>query len=120
MRRVIVESPFRGFSTLPLLAWRQLLMNRAYARQAMLDCLRRGEAPFASHLIYTQVLHDSWEDERAMGISAGLAWVEVADATVVYTDRGISAGMQQGIETATRAGLAIEYRSIHHSPAGTR
>jgi hypothetical protein len=35
-------------------------------------------------------------DERARGISAGLVWGEVADATVVYVDRGISGGMRQG------------------------
>jgi hypothetical protein len=91
-------------------------LNRVYARHAMLDCLLRGEAPFASHLLYPQVLHDSWQEERTMGIAAGVAWVGVADATVVYVDRGISAGMEQGIAEAKRAGLAVEYRSIYREP----
>jgi hypothetical protein len=77
-----------------------------------MDCLRRGEAPWASHLLYPQVLQDSRADERALGIAAGLAWGEVAEATAVYTDRGISAGMRLGIEAAKAAGRAVEYRSL--------
>jgi hypothetical protein len=46
-------------------------------------------------------------------IAAALAWLGVAEAAVVYTDRGISAGMREGIEAAARAGLAVEYRSIY-------
>jgi hypothetical protein len=94
------------------LSWWELLMNRAYARHAMLDCLLRGEAPLASHLLYPQVLHDQWEHERAIGIAAGLAWLHAADASVVYTDRGISEGMQQGIEAAEQRGLPVEYRRL--------
>jgi hypothetical protein len=37
----------------------------------------------------------------------------VADAPVVYTDRGISVGMEDAIEAAQRAGIAVEYRSIY-------
>jgi len=32
--------------------------------------------------------------ERKLGIDAGLAWRDVAEASVVYVDRGISSGMQ--------------------------
>jgi len=58
MRRVIVESPFAGKP-----GWWQWWQrwqrwrNRAYARRCLADCLARGEAPFASHLIYSQVLN---------------------------------------------------------------
>lgn len=55
---------------------------------------------------------DSDPEERNHGIEAGLAWGRVAEATVVYTDRGISKGMEYGIETTRRSGLPVEFRSI--------
>ena len=50
MRLVIVESPYAG----------DIEANVAYARACLGDCLSRGEAPFACHLLYTQpgVLRD--------------------------------------------------------------
>jgi hypothetical protein len=72
----------------------------------------RGEAPIASHLLYTQrgVLDDDVPEERKRGIEAGLAWKLVADKTVVYGDRGLSVGMRYGIRAARHAGLPIEFR----------
>lgn len=104
MRLVILESPYSG----------DVDANVAYARRCLHDCLARGEAPIASHLLFTQpgVLDDTIPEERAAGIAAGLAWVKVADATVVYTDRGVSKGMQHGIVAAQLAGKPVEYRTI--------
>ncbi len=104
MRLVIVESPFAG----------DVEENVAYARRAVRDSLRRGEAPIASHLLYTQpgILNDQIPAERALGIDAGLAWRGVAAASVVYCDRGISRGMEYGIEAARSAGIPVEYRYI--------
>lgn len=104
MKLVIVESPYAGC----------VGQNIGYARAAIRDCLLRGEAPIASHLLYTQpgVLNDDAPEERQHGIDAGLAWGRVAEATVVYTDRGISRGMQYGIERAEKEGRPVEYRSL--------
>jgi predicted phosphoribosyltransferase len=104
MRLVIVESPYAG----------DLKRNREYARAALADCIRRGEAPFASHLLYTQpgVLRDEEPTERLRGILAGLAWGRVADATVVYVDLGVSKGMEMGIQAAVDAGRLVENRSL--------
>ena len=109
MRLVIVESPFAG----------DIEGNIAYARACVRDSLSRGEAPIASHLLYTQdgILRDEVPEERQWGIDAGLAWGAVAEATVVYTDRGISRGMAYGIDSAHRAGRRVEYRSLAGSPA---
>lgn len=103
--RVVVESPFAG----------DVEANIIYARRCLADCLKRGEAPFASHLLYTQegVLDDTKPDERKLGINAGFEWGELADKVVVYIDRGISAGMQLGINTAAERGVPIEYRTIN-------
>lgn len=104
MRLVIVESPFAG----------DVEKNLRYLRAAMRDCLHRGEAPFASHGLYTQegVLDDNDEKERMHGIYAGFAWGEHADAVVVYTNLGMSRGMKLGIARGETAGQPIEYRSL--------
>ena len=104
MRRVIVESPYAG----------DVERNVAYARACVRDCLARGEAPFASHLIYTQpgVLDDGDDEERRRGIDAGLAWLDAADLVAVYTDLGISAGMKDAIARAETEGREIVFRSI--------
>lgn len=109
MRLVILESPYAG----------DIEANVDYARAAIRDALARGEAPIASHLLYTQpgVLRDEDEAERKWGIDAGLAWGRVADATVVYTDRGMSRGMEYGIAAAKAAGRPIEFRSIAEAAA---
>lgn len=104
MKRVIVESPFAG----------NVEYNLRYLRACLRDCLLRGEAPFASHALYTQegVLDDGKPHEREHGIAAGFAWREAADKTVVYHDLGISGGMRYGIEHAERCGHEVEYRYL--------
>jgi hypothetical protein len=104
MRLVIVESPYAG----------DIPRNTRYARACLKDCITRGEAPFASHLLYTQpgVLQDDVPGERLQGIRAGLAWGRVADASVFYMDLGTSRGMEIGLEAAKEAGRAIEERRL--------
>jgi hypothetical protein len=104
MRLVIIESPFAG----------HIEANVAYARRAIRDALSRGEAPLASHLLYTQpgILRDEVHEERQRGIDAGLAWGKVAEATVVYVDLGISKGMRYGIAAAEQMGRRVEFRRI--------
>jgi hypothetical protein len=104
MRRVYLESPYEG----------DVEQNIEYACACMMDCLSRGEAPMASHLLYTQpgMLRDEILNERRLGIAAGLAWATVAEATVVYTDLGISRGMEYGIDHAEQCGRPVEYRTI--------
>ena len=101
-----MESPYAA----PTLIGRWL--NRCYARRCLRDSLARGEAPIASHLLYTQVLDDRDPAERSLGIAAGLAWRTVAEASVVYVDRGVSGGMQLGIDAAMAAGLPVERRAL--------
>lgn len=104
MRRVILESPYNGDTD----------GNVTYPRACVRDSLLRGEAPIASHLLYTQlgVLRDDVTREREQGIAAGLAWGPVADATV---DKGISPGMKRGIADAEAAERPVEYRVLEES-----
>lgn len=108
MKRVCIESPYAG----------DIARNLTYARRCVLDCLRRGEAPIASHLLYTQpgILDDDIHSERQWGIETGLAWLAVAELVVVYRDLGISVGMELGIGAAKHAGIPVEYREIGGAP----
>ncbi|WP_430430209.1 hypothetical protein [Oceanicaulis sp.] len=104
MKRVIIESPYAG----------DVDASVAYARACLKGSLKRGEAPIASHLLYTQpgILDDDKADERALGIDAGHAWIACADLVVVYHDLGVSEGMQEGIRRAFDAGKPVEFRKL--------
>ena len=108
MKIVIIESPYAG----------DIEANTAYVRAAMRDSLMRGEAPYASHALYTQpgVLDDSIEAERDRGIWAGFAFRGHAGLTAFYVDRGVSRGMVMGARHVLKAGDgAFEIRSIELS-----
>lgn len=123
VRLVVLESPYNG----------DVEKNIKYARACMKDCFERGEFPFASHLLYTQegIIHDKLRGEhepavkkgfvyeeppegRELGIQAGFEWGKFADATVVYTNLGITKGMKQGIKEAKKQGRTIEYRTLNN------
>lgn len=102
--RVVLESPFAG----------DVESNIAYARRCVKDCLLRGEAPLASHLLYIQegILDDTKPEERKLGMNAGFVWNELAERVVVYTDRGVSKGMEAGVALAQERGIPVEYRKL--------
>jgi hypothetical protein len=106
--RVIIESPYAAPTP------EELALHLDYARACLRDSLLRGEAPIASHLLYTQpgVLRDEVQEERAMGIAAGWAWREVADAWIFYLDLGWSGGMKAARELAEREGRPIVLRIL--------
>ena len=108
MRKVIIENKFATSTP------EQLREHADYARACLKDTLSRGEAPFATHLLYMQqgVLDGDVQHERQHGLNAGLAWYSAADACVVYTDYGISREMQYGIDNAHRLGKPVEYRMV--------
>ncbi len=107
-RLVILESPYAATAT------HTVEDHVRYARACMKDCLSRGEAPFASHLLYTQrgVLDDTKPEERNLGIGAGLEWKAACTATVVYMDLGLTPGMELGIENAAAAGNSVTFRRL--------
>lgn len=122
MKRVYICSPFSG----------DVNQNVLYARAAMRHCLMKGEAPYAPHLLYTQpqVLNDSMDEERKIGVKAGHAYLQRSVRTkaaggedidpgcelvVVYYDRGISKGMMEDMAVAAEAGVPLEFRSLKKS-----
>jgi len=102
MKRVVIESPFAGDRE----------RNVEYAKACLLDSLKRGEAPFASHLLYPYVLDDDNQEHRKLGMEAGFAWLSCALASCVYTDLGISPGMAKGVAIAEDYGVPVEYRTL--------
>lgn len=100
---VIIESPYAG----------NIRLNEAYLNACLRDSLLRGEAPFASHGLYTKALNDNNPEERDLGITSGLEYYRVANKCVVYSDLGISPGMAKGIDKAESLGIPIEYRKLN-------
>ena len=99
---VVIESPYKG----------KVKQNVAYAQKCMSDSLLRGECPFASHLLYTQVLDDTVPELRSMGMSRAFEWYRHADLMAVYIDKGISDGMKMGMEIAENLGIEMVYRTL--------
>ena len=110
MKLVIIESPYMGNPAFGVTTE----MHVEYARQCVANSLSLGEAPIASHLLYTQpgILDDALPAEREHGIAAGLAWQWAASLVAVYKDFGISSGMARGIEEAGKNRIRVEYRSL--------
>lgn len=102
---VVIESPYAG----------DVEDNTRYARACLRDSLTRGEAPLASHLLYTQpgVLDDLDPEERTCGIAAGLAW-PITFPHVFYTDRGWSRGMELALSTCRARNTPTHLRTLGH------
>ena len=102
MITVCIESPLAG----------DIETNTAYARACLLYCLQRDVAPFASHLLYTQVLDDQSQDDRTRGMKAGFTMGDQCDQRWVFTDLGISRGMKSAITRAERLRQPIHEKSL--------
>lgn len=91
--------------------------NVVFAQACLADSLRRGEIPFAPHLLYTQpgILRDEDPTERARGMAAGQSFLQTCDALVVYCDRGVSSGMKIEIAIARKLGKTIIARRLDGS-----
>lgn len=105
-RRVIIESPYAAPTE------RERDENVDFALACVSDSLHRGEAPIAFHAHYTMTLEDTTPEERELGMDAAQTWYECADAIIVYCDRGVSQGMETGIELARLLNKQIEYRYL--------
>lgn len=109
MKRVFIATPFAAPTH------EGIARHVRYARACVADSLRRGEAPFAGHIHYTQpgVLRDEVEEERRLGIDAGLVWMRQCEALCVYRDLGVSSGMVEEVRHAAEVlGIPTEYREL--------
>ena len=106
MKLVVIESPYAAETG------QGIFRNVVYARRCIRDSLDRGEAPYASHILYPGALRDSVPAERERALAACHAWIARADLVAVYTDKGISPGMELAIEVAEKTGIPVEKRRI--------
>lgn len=106
MRLVVIESPWRANEAY------SIEQHRLYLNYAIQDCFNRGEAPFASHGLYTEALDDDDLPSRLKGITAGLLWGIHADFVAAYCDMGQSDGMLQALRHWDGLGKRIERRTI--------
>jgi len=95
--RVFVCSPLRG----------DLEKNIALAKRLCQKVVQKGHASFAPHAFYTQFLDDNIEEERNIGIHAGMAFLKVCDELWVYDKKGISSGMQLEIDFCNKNGIKV-------------
>ncbi len=106
MRKLVnLESPYAG----------DIEINVLYARFCMHDSLvNHNEAPFASHLLYTQphILRDEIPGERKHGIDAGRDFARKTEMTVIYSDLGISSGMQYALDHADEVNHPVVERTL--------
>lgn len=102
MIRVSIESPLAG----------NFRRNVRYAQLCLLDSLRRGEAPYASHLLYPQVFDDLDEEQREIGMAAEQEWLKQAEVVALYIDLGISRGMRKAEALAIELNKVTVQRSI--------
>ncbi len=103
-RLVAVESPYCG----------DVPENLRYLRACLHDCLGRRETPLAAHGLLTQPGVVAADDATAQQLAteAGAVWTQFAQATVVYTDRGVSRHMKEAVARAGREGREVEYRTL--------
>lgn len=106
MKLIMLESPYWNNDK------RILTRNIAYAKLCMKDSANRGEAPFASHLLYTQVLSDANKKEREAGLKMAYAWMKKSDLVVFYCDYGMSNGMILAYNKAKLFKIPYERRYI--------
>lgn len=104
MKAIFLCSPYSG----------DVAVNVLYAERCMMDSIRRGEAPFAPHLLYTRngILDDSVPDQRQKGAALGIFYLGIIRRLVVYRDLGISRGMNAEINYAEENGIPVVYRSL--------
>jgi hypothetical protein len=108
LKLVVIESPLSAPSRAGI------ERNKDYARECMRDSLRRGEAPYASHLLFDQpgILDDTIPLQREQGMMAGFAWGGHAERVAFYVDLGVSDGMIRGFERAIQTDADIVVRSL--------
>lgn len=104
MKRVFVCSPYRG----------DVAANVEVARAACREVLRQGDAPFAPHLLYPDLLDDDDRSERAVGIEAGRRWLAMAHEVLVVGP--VTAGMREEIATAEALGIPVRYAAPPATP----
>lgn len=105
-KTVIIESPYASEDP------SKLAQHIMYAKLCLKDSLSRGEAPMVSHLLYNLVINDRQVSEHDAALLSHLSWLAHADLVAVYSDYGVSPGMQASINQANIKAKKVEYRLL--------
>lgn len=97
-RFVFICSPFAG----------DIAGNTLKAIRYMRFAVARGAIPFAPHLLYPQVFDEADSEEREIGLSLGVTWLQRCDELWVFGQH-ISDGMAREISRAMRITIPIRY-----------
>lgn len=97
-KRVYVCSPFGGDIEGNTLKTLDYCKEEAY----------EGLSPYAPHLIYPRFLDDNKKEDRDLGISMGLSYIEACDFLRIRGNR-VSTGMQMEIDLANKIGVPIDW-----------
>lgn len=106
MKTVCIESPLAG----------NFARNIEYAKRCMRYALDKGVAPFASHLLYPQVLDDENPKHREQGIAAGLEFGDRCDERWFFVDHGKSHGMKRARDRAIAIGQKFTLIRLEREP----
>ena len=102
-RRILICSRYAG----------DIEHNVEVAQTLCRMAVEAGCAPFAPHLLYPQFLNEDDPDQRDLGISLGLRFMEACDEVWVYTGDGVSRGMRRELEHARQLDKSIaEIREV--------
>lgn len=95
---VFICSPFAG----------DIKRNTQKAKRYLKFAVDNDAIPFASHLLYPQVLDEHDPAQRELGIFFGMVWLGKCDQLWVFGNH-ITPGMRAEINSAKRRGIKIRY-----------
>lgn len=84
MKKIFICSPLRG----DIEGNQQ--KARGYAREAILQ----GYLPIVPHIYFTQFLDEMNEEERSLGIKAGIEWLAGCDEMWIYGEPTVGMKME--------------------------
>lgn len=87
MKLVAISSPYSG----------NVGENVTFALEVCWYALQTGYAPFAPHLLYTQMLDDSSPSDRILGHDAGLYWGMASDEVWFCLLEGLHSELSPGM-----------------------
>ena len=99
MKKVYICSPYRAKNEA------ELDRNIEYAQELTRQAIEASLAPITPHLYLTQCLHEDRPEERAAGMTAGLALLKSCDFMIVGVKYGISDGMRAEMAVANSLGI---------------
>lgn len=84
-----------------------MVKNQQLAIKLSKRLIQKGLVPMTPHIYFPLFLNEFNPNERQIGLDMGLVWLNLCQAMYVYTNNGISKGMQGEIEHALKHNIPI-------------